>query len=463
VSARARPAHTGRAARTVGAARAAAAVLLAAAALLAPAGSATGAVAPAEGAAAPREGAAVPAAASRPILITVDDLPVAGGRLHADAADRERITRDLLAALARHRIHAVALVIQGNVGGAPDEALLDLWLAGGHELGSHSWSHLDYTRADSATYLADVAKGLAGLDAFLGPRGGKTRFFRFPYLDEGDTIEKLAAARRALEAAGVRNLSVTIDDQDWSFEAPFVAAARAGDGKARKAVIADYLAALRLAVRHHEEHGDDLFGRTTPQILLLHANAVGAVAWDDLFGWLESTGHRFATADEVLADPVFSEPHQFVARSGSSLWDRLAHDREEREVRAALARLLEEQSAAWSRGDLDAFCSVYDDDALFLSPGGSFRGRLAIRERYQKKYADRAAMGTLRLDVDAIVPLWGMEVTPGGDAVPGRIHGATAAARWSLSYPDRPEASGRTLLVFRRAGDRWLIVQDASM
>jgi len=447
VSAFARPARIAR----TRAARSLRAALLCAVALFAAAGRAGAA------------GAAAAAPAARPILVTVDDLPVAGGGLHTDAADRERITRDLLAALARHRIHAVALVIQRTVGGAADEALLERWLAGGHELGSHSWSHLDYTRTDSATYVGDIRKGIAGLDAFLAPRGRKTRFFRFPYLREGDTPEKLEAARAALAAASVRNLSVTIDDQDWSFEKPYLDAVRAGDGKGRKAVIADYLAALRLAVRHHEERGDAIFGRTTPQILLLHANAVGAVAWDDLFSWLESTGHRFAGADEVLADPAFSEPHEFTGRYGPSLWDRLAHEREERDVREAIGRLLEDQSAAWGRGDLDAFCSVYTDDALFLSPSGSFRGRQAIRERYQKKYADRAAMGTLRLDVDEIVPLWGMEVTPGGDAVPGRIHGATAAARWTLSYPDRPEASGRTLLVFRRAGDTWLIVQDASM
>jgi ketosteroid isomerase-like protein/peptidoglycan/xylan/chitin deacetylase (PgdA/CDA1 family) len=396
-------------------------------------------------------------------LITVDDLPVASGRLHTDPAERGRITRDLLGALGRHRIRAVGLVIQGAVAGADDEALLDRWLRAGHELGSHSHAHLDYSSTTSAAYVADIARGLAGLDAFLAPRGRRTRFFRFPMLREGDTLEKLTAARGALEAAGVRNLPVTIDDQDWSFEAPYVAAARAGDGAGRRAVIADYLAALRLAVRHHERRGDALLGRSAPQILLLHANAVGAAAWDDLFTWLEDTGHTFATADEVLADPAFSEPHQFVARSGPSLWDRLAHEREEAGVRAALERLLEEQSGAWGRGDLDAFCAVYADDALFLSPSGSFRGRQTILERYRTRYPDRAAMGALRLDIEEVVPLWGMEVTPAGDAVPGRIHGATAAARWTLSYADRPEASGRTLLVFRRSGDAWLIVQDASM
>ena len=37
------------------------------------------------------------------------------------------------------------------------------------------------------------------------------------------------------------------------------------------------------------------------------------------------------------------------------------------------------------------------------------------------------------------------------------------AARWALKYADRPEASGYTLLVMKRHGDGWRIVQDASM
>ena len=429
-------------------------------AFIALAAGALAAGAPAAGA--PAAGA--PAAADRrPILISVDDLPVAGGGLHRDPADRARITRGLLAALAKHGIRAQALVIQGAVSGPADEALLDLWLAAGHELGSHSYAHLDYSSTAAATYVADIDGGLAGLDAFLAPRDRRTRFFRFPMLREGDTLDKLLAARVALAAAGVTNLPVTIDNQDWSFEAPFVEAARGGDAARQRAVIDDYLAALRAAVRHHERRGDALLGRTSPQILLLHANAVGAAAWDDLFAWLASTGHRFASADEVLADPAFSLPHLFVARYGTSLWDRLAHEREEQRVGEALARLLDAQTGAWNRGDLDAFCSVYADDALFLSPAGSFRGRQAILARYRTRYPDRTAMGTLRLDVEEIRPIWGMEVAPAGDAAPGRIHGATAAARWTLGYADRPEASGRTLLVFRRDGDAWRIVQDASM
>lgn len=55
--------------------------------------------------------AAVPGMAGEadrcPLLVTVDDLPIAAGGLHPDPAERRRITDGLLAALARHGIRAV--------------------------------------------------------------------------------------------------------------------------------------------------------------------------------------------------------------------------------------------------------------------------------------------------------------------------------------------------------------------
>jgi peptidoglycan/xylan/chitin deacetylase (PgdA/CDA1 family)/ketosteroid isomerase-like protein len=402
-------------------------------------------------------------AAPRPILITVDDLPIGLPRLHQDPAERERITRGLLAALARHRVPAVGFVIWGHVADEADRALLGRWLDAGHELGNHTKSHPGCTKTPLHDYVADVEAGRAGLQSFLDARGAKVRFFRYPYLQEGDTAEKLDAVRRYLDSSGQRAVPVTIDDEDWSFEAPFLEAKASGDGARARLVAADYQAALRAAIRHHEATSDALLGRTAPQVLLLHANAVGASEWDRLFTWLEESGHRFARADEVLADDAFARPPRFVAVYGCGLWDRIAHEREEDSVRSDLVTLLAAQSDAWTRGDLDAFCSIYADDALYLSPGGEVRGRAAVLARYRGRYPDRQAMGTLRLEIEEVRPIWGMEILPSDDAVPGAIHGATVVARWSLTYPDRKEASGRTLLVFRRVRGRWEIVQDASM
>jgi uncharacterized protein (TIGR02246 family) len=112
--------------------------------------------------------------------------------------------------------------------------------------------------------------------------------------------------------------------------------------------------------------------------------------------------------------------------------------------------LLDTQAAAWSRGDLDAFCSIYADDATFVSPSGMTRGRQAVLDRYRAKYKDRAGMGTLRLEIQETRAL-----AAGG--------AASVVARWTLSWPDKPDATGSTLLVLVRSGASWRIAQDASM
>jgi uncharacterized protein (TIGR02246 family) len=404
-----------------------------------------------------------PASGRRPILITVDDLPIAAGSVHPEPDDRAAITRGLLAALQKHRIQAVGLVAWGKVSRPGDRELLTQWLRAGHELGNHSHSHLDYTHTPAETYVADVERGRAALAELLFADGKTLRFFRYPFLCEGDTESKLDTMRAYLERTGQRNLPVSIDNQDWSFEEPWVKAAAAGDGAALEEITQDYVAALRIAVRHHESRGDHLAGRTLPQILLLHAGAVGAAHWDSLFTWLERTGHRFASADEVLADSVFARPCRYVGDFGCGLWDRLAHQRGEIQARAEVETLLRQQAAAWSRGDLDAFCAVYAPDALFLSPSGTTRGRQAVLERYRARYPGKEAMGALTLELLELRTASGTEFTLLGDAVPSRIHGASAAARWTLSYPDRPTASGLTLLVLHRRDDGWEIVQDSSM
>ena len=402
-----------------------------------------------------------------PILITVDDLPMTGGDLHAAPPERERITRGMLATLVAHEVPAVGMVTWGNVRGAGDLKLLERWLEAGHELGNHTFRHLDYHRTEQAAWLADAEAGRRELAGFLSARGRPApRFFRFPMLREGDTAAKLDAARAWLAASGQRNLPVTLDDQDWSFERPWAEAERRGDRAAMARVAEAYHEALHLSIRHHEATAERLFGRRVPQVLLLHATAIGAAEWDRLFGWLAERGYRFAGTDEVLADPAYAEEHRFLGPRGPGLWDRLLDARRRADAEAAIRTLLAEQAAAWSRGDLEAFVSVYAEDALFVSPSGLTRGRDEVLARYRRRYPDRAAMGRLSLDVIELRLTAGGEVSMLGDAVPGDVHGARVVARWTLAYPEaaeREEATGLTLIVFERRGGEWRIVEDASM
>jgi uncharacterized protein (TIGR02246 family) len=118
--------------------------------------------------------------------------------------------------------------------------------------------------------------------------------------------------------------------------------------------------------------------------------------------------------------------------------------------------LLETQAAAWNGGDLEAFCSVYADDALFVTAFGLTKGRTEVLSRYKARYPDAAARGTLSfevLTVDVLAP----EATKGA---PGAI---AVVARWRIAHADKPAATGLTLLNLVKASAGWRIVHDASM
>jgi uncharacterized protein (TIGR02246 family) len=118
--------------------------------------------------------------------------------------------------------------------------------------------------------------------------------------------------------------------------------------------------------------------------------------------------------------------------------------------------LLETQAAAWNRGDLEAFCAVYADDALFLTAFGLTKGRAEVLARYKARYPDAAARGTLSFEVLSVDVL---DPAPSKKAPPA----IGLIARWRIAHADRPAGEGLTLLNLVRFPGGWRIVHDASM
>jgi len=113
------------------------------------------------------------------------------------------------------------------------------------------------------------------------------------------------------------------------------------------------------------------------------------------------------------------------------------------EIRAVLRA----QQEAWNRGDIDSFMNGYAraDTTVFVSGDEVMRGWQTVRDRYLKKYSDRAKMGTLTfadLEIEQLGP-----------------DSAVALGRWELKRAsDSPH--GRFTLILRKTPDGWRIVHD---
>ena len=109
--------------------------------------------------------------------------------------------------------------------------------------------------------------------------------------------------------------------------------------------------------------------------------------------------------------------------------------------------LLDSQSDAWNRGDIEGFMEGYErSNALLFTSGGNIRrGFDETLAKYRKSYVDAKAMGHLTfqlLDVRSIGPV-----------------GAVALGEWKLTETPR-KAEGLFSLVLIRTESGWRIVHD---
>ncbi len=117
------------------------------------------------------------------------------------------------------------------------------------------------------------------------------------------------------------------------------------------------------------------------------------------------------------------------------------------QAEADIRKVMDEQAAAWNRGDIEGFMAGYwrSDKLTFLSGTTVTRGWQQTLDRYKKSYDTRAKMGVLTFS--------GLEVTLlGKDA-------AVVLGSWALKR-DSDEPNGKFTLTFKRFKEGWRIIID---
>jgi peptidoglycan-N-acetylglucosamine deacetylase len=252
--------------------------------------------------------------ASPQVAVTMDDFNVLES-VHLTGAER---SDRILAALRRHGTQAMALVIGRNAEAPAGRTILDRWAAAGHLIGNHTYSHPDYHAAPTTAkaYVADFERG----DAVLRERRGFEKFFRFPMLREGDTVEKRDAMRGALAERGYRNAHVTIDNSDILIA-----------NELRDRLIADprtdprpyrdiYLSHMLAFARYFRDAARDVFGRDIAHTLLTHFNLLSALYLGDLLDALRDDGWVIARVSAVYQDDVFQRQPDVLPAGDSLVW-----------------------------------------------------------------------------------------------------------------------------------------------
>jgi len=247
------------------------------------------------------------------MAVTVDDLPFIGLSGENDA--RVAATRRLLAAFASRRVPVVAFLNSKWVD--KNRPVVALWREAGIELGNHGHSHLDLGRTDVEVWLEDARRCHEILTRDVQP-DRPVRFFRFPFLRQGTTLEARQRAADGLARLNYRIAQVTIDSVDYRIASDYGLAVKDGNREQQQRLAEIYRHQMLDAFAFYDRMGREGFGRPVAHVLLMHANLLAADHIGEVLDAFTARGVRFVTLDEALADPIYAERDEYVGPKGIS-------------------------------------------------------------------------------------------------------------------------------------------------
>lgn len=265
---------------------------------------------------------ATPLLQAQSLALSFDDGPRLEQHVRLDAAGKNAA---ILAALKAAQVQSVLFVCgRSRMDSEEGRTLVKAWGLAGHRIANHSFDHasLHGHTATLAAFEADFLKN----EALLRDLPGFTRWFRFPYLKEGDTALKRDGARAFLKAGGYRNGHVSIDASDWYYDARLQARLerdpRADLAPWRKA----YLDHLWDRAAYYDGLGRQVLGRNVKHVLLLHHNLVNALFLPDVIRMFREKGWTFIPPAEAYQDPAYALEPDVLPAGESLLWS-LARER----------------------------------------------------------------------------------------------------------------------------------------
>jgi len=136
-----------------------------------------------------------------------------------------------------------------------------------------------------------------------------------------------------------------------------------------------------------------------------------------------------------------------IASTSVSAQNSAKQAKRSRSIMQACHAVLDAQSAAWNRGDIEGYMDGYarSEKTVFVSGDSVTRGWQPVLDRYKKRYDSREKMGTLTYSDLEIIPI-------GNEA-------AVVLGSWRLRRAN-DEPHGKFTLIMKRTKQGWKIVHD---
>ncbi len=233
---------------------------------------------------------------AKELAITFDDSP----RFAKGYFDGPTRAKKLIKNLKDHHVKQVAFFSVSKRIDAEGEKRLQAYNEAGHIIANHTHSHPDFNKITLQQYLDDFSQA----DFYLSQYTNFRKLFRYPYLREGDTIEKRDGMRKALKDKGYTNAYITLNNYDWYIESLFQKAINQGVEIDLKRMSRFYVDVLVESIEYYDQMAITHLGRSPKHVLLLHEMDISALFIGDLVIELRSQGWEIITPEQAYEDKI---------------------------------------------------------------------------------------------------------------------------------------------------------------
>jgi peptidoglycan/xylan/chitin deacetylase (PgdA/CDA1 family) len=264
--------------------------------------------------------------AAQKLAITIDDLPQNGAL--PPGVTRVDITRETLAVLKKRHVPPVYGFINGKkLEGSVDGAeALKLWAAA-EPFGNHTYTHIDLEANTAEAFERDVEQNEPTLELLAKPRSGKPgndwHWLRYPYLHEGDTVEKRRAVREYLSKRGYKIAQVTLDWEDYMWNSAYARCAAKNDKKSIEWLRTSYLSTASEFLDLGRAQAKLIYGHEINYVLLMHLGAFSSTIMPDALDLLKKKGFKLVTLEEAESDPAYQGDPDIGLHDAGTLLDQM--------------------------------------------------------------------------------------------------------------------------------------------
>jgi peptidoglycan/xylan/chitin deacetylase (PgdA/CDA1 family) len=236
------------------------------------------------------------------LAITFDDLP-RNGELPPGVTQAATAKNVLEILKKRHVPPVYGFINAKKLEGSPDGAeALQLWAAA-EPVGNHTYAHMDLEQNTAEAFEREIEEDEPVLELLQSK--DTWHWLRYPYLHEGDTVEKRRAVRTYLKAHGYRIAQVSLDWEDYLWNFAYARCVAKNDTKAMEWLQSSYLSTASAFLDLGREQAKLIYGREINYVLLMHLGAYSSTILPDALDLLKKKGFKLVTLEEAESDAAY--------------------------------------------------------------------------------------------------------------------------------------------------------------